>query len=389
MNFNDIKPKKDTTQLFFQTDWSEEEREFEESLPYFLKSIEEANPVVRRPKKGEEKNIEKTQEENEDELIIKSSSKSTQQGQAKIPRENQVTDDEFLADFFGEEQSASTAVPAEPEADAAPKPTTKAPEPVEEEDPFKASPASDFPPKEEQAPVAEGSDPLLEGFDVDLYNERVKPTIDRILSKIPAIDVDASRGLLPEYGLRLDIDRYREDPDKIADLMVKAQSFKDSVMTHIIALGQAKELVKRAMDFALTNGAQCSKGSNATKREAHVQFVASDLYERQAEVVALHGAYEKTFGALSSQSDLLSRLLTTHQDRMRGMFKSTSKETREFAPAEPESAPAAEEPAPMVEKAREVPHQSSQVSDDMAKLDDFDPSVKAKSDKFQKGEWDF
>lgn len=391
MNFDDFKPKQDTTQLFFKTDWSEEEKAFRDGLPAFLKSIEQANPVVKAPKPNEEKNIEEKQEEKDGELIIKGSSNDTQQGQAKIPREKPVTDDEFLADFFGEEQAASPTAQAVPEADPAPKPTPKE-EPAAEEDPFESPPITpNFPPEEPQGPEAEGAaDPLMDGFDTALYDGRVKPIIDQILSKIPDIDVEASCKSLPEYALRLDLDKHREDPDKIADFMVKVQSFKDSVMTEIIGLGQALDLLKRAMEFALTNGVLCSKGSSREKRQAHVQFVASDLYVRLSEVTALYKAYEKTLGALSSQSDLLSRLLTTQQDRMRGMFKSTLKEPRDTAPAEHTTV--AEEPAAMVEEPRKVPQQKTQVDADMTKLDDFDPSAKAESlvpDKFKKGEWDF
>lgn len=387
MDFDVSEGKSNTTQLFLQTDWSEEEKAFRENLPAFLKGIEGANPRVKAKKQEKEKKTEKTQEGDDDELIIEGRSNDTQQGQAKIPRENQVTEDDAFADLFGDEQSAGTTTQEVPVADSAPKPTPKESEPVVEEDPFESPPTS-FPPEEPQGPEAEG-DPLLDGFDIDLYNERVKPIIDQILSKIPDIDVEASRMSLPEYALRLDLDKHREDPDKIADFMVKAQAFKDSVMTEIIGLGQAQDLLKRAMEFALTNGVLCSKGSSREKRQAHVQFVADDLLVRQAHVTALYRAYEKTLGALSSQSDLLSRLLTTQQDRMRGMFKSKAKPQEQQLMQE-DYEPAAEEPAAMVEEARKVSSEPTQVDDDLVKLADFDPSVReGKPDKFQKGEWDF
>ena len=397
MGFDELGGKSNTTHLFLQTDWSEEEKSFRENLPAFLKGIEGANTVVKAPKREKEKNIEKTQEENDSELIIEGRSNDTQQSQAKIPRENKVTEDDAFADLFGDEQSAGAPEAEAPVTDSAPKSTTKEPEPVAEEDPFETSPTN-FPPpadapvaEEPQEPVAE-EDPLLDGFDIDLYNERVKPIINQILSKIPDIDVEASLKSLPEYALRLDLDKHREDPDKIADFMVRAQAFKDSVMTEIIGLGQSLDLLKRAMDFALTNGVLCSKGSSREKRQAHVQFVASDLYVRLSHVAGLYRAYEKTLAALSSQSDLLSRLLTTQQDRMRGMFKSKAKPQEHEQEVEGQEAyePPPEEPASMVAEARDVPAGKTQVDDDLVKLDDFDPSArKGKPDKFQKGEWDF
>lgn len=406
--FEDIFPNQTTTKRrFFKDDWAEEEKAFADAVPEFQALISRANKVVdktlvdvgsqdmaveARPKTPVETPVEAQQgavEEKDnkarndlpDPLIIDHKEHPPAEGQL-------LNDDDFFDILEAEDPKSKQEKPEEKH------PVNEAPksEAAPEEDPFGDS-EPDFPPienteKEEATPESE-SQPnegprLLDEFDSALFDAEIKPIVEGILAKVPSMDLDAAQKNLSSYSLKLDLDKHRENPDVIVDQMVKVQSFRDSIMTELLGLGQNMQALKDVMTFVMSVGVKCSSASSREKRAADVQMVTSNLYQKLSRVERLHWAYDKTHRQLGSQSDLLSRLLTAQVERTRGFMASKPHKYPEKPPVW-----GSDTPAPRVAPPKPTPAQPSQAEDDVSSLPDFDPSKKPSKDKFFQGEVDF
>lgn len=411
--FEDLYPNQTPTKRrFFKADWAAEEKAFADAVPDFQALISRANKVVDKTlvdagsrhmavkgqsetpaeppveahQEAEKEKDNKTRDGSPDPLIIDQEEHPPTEGQP-------LSDDDFF-DIFEDEDPK----PKQQEAKESPSKSESTPE----EDPFGDS-EPDFPPakdtaqdepeyeSEGKAVPAPAPEPqprdgarLLGEFDSALFDAEIKPIVDGILAKVPSMDLDAAQKNLSSYSLKLELDKHRENPDVIVDQMVKVQSFRDSIMTELLGLGQNMQALKDAMAFVMSVGVKCSLASSREKRAADVQMVTHGLYEKLSRVERLHWAYDKIHRQLGSQSDLLSRLLTAQVERTKGFMASKPRK-------HPESAPAWESdtPAPRVAPPKPTPIQPSQADDDVASLPDFDPSKKPKKDKFFQGEVDF
>jgi hypothetical protein len=337
MTWRDLSPTRNRPRRFFREDWSREEQEFRDSIPSFLSAIAVANDGGEA---GQARSNTLSDGFDFDDEPAKEPESKSEPAPEPAPAED---DDPFSFDEPAEAEPAKAEPePAEPVKGAEPDPFDK--------------PDDSFPPSE---------NPLSEGFDQKTFDSLIMPFVSATAERVSLPEIESARERLAGYGLHLDLDKHRENPDLIADLMTKVQAMKDSVMTEIVGLGQLLGLVKRAWDYIMAQGMSCSGGSNRDKRMAQVMYAGRDLYEKMTQVEVIYEAYDKTYRHLCGQTDMLSRLLTVHLERARGALATRPRKIKPeddtfSAPAERVAEPVATSSEP------------TQADDEFSDLESFD-----------------
>jgi hypothetical protein len=253
---------------------------------------------------------------------------------------------------------------------------------------------------ETAAPVptsANNADPdvdhgIMEGFDTDEFAD-TKKVADKILADTGDVDLGLIVNKIPEYGVRLNLDAHRENPNILADSLVEIQAKKDSVHADLLKVTPIADSLKRAIDYILDVGIQCSKQSSREKRIAQVKHEISDLITRYAIMERVRDVLDMTYRHLVGQHETVSRLVTWHSQfpktmersfmsvRTFGSGGSVDNRVRDNLPPAPAPAPV---PPPQVA--------SPKLDESLfGGLDSMpsEPKVPPKPDKFSKGEIDW
>ena len=142
---------------------------------------------------------------------------------------------------------------------------------------------------------------------------KVIDTANRMLEKLPDIDLDTIIKVLPEYAVTWEVDHLRERPNILTDKLLEIQAKRDSLFAssyHVIPVFHA---MKKAADYIVDAGVDCSSASNKEKRQAQILMATSDFWVRYAKVVSTKEAIDYSHQHLEGQYECISRLISLLQ----------------------------------------------------------------------------
>lgn len=251
-------------------------------------------------------------------------------GEVAKPKIESFLDDDFFSD--NSQSSAKPSVKAEdsePFVVPPPKPKETAIDPLEEifgETPkstslVKSQSVANVSSNEIACPVVVQIDnshdaEAMEGFNMQRF-EKVRATAQQMLDWLPQQDLSSIMNSLPNYVAELNLDYLREHQNELTDKLMEVQSKRDSLHAVVVRVTPAFYNSKSAADYFTTAGLDCSTASSKDKRVAQIKFVIPEFWINHAKIIATMETVQKVFDHLAGQYECISRLITGWQTKMK------------------------------------------------------------------------
>lgn len=370
-----------------KSDWSKEESEWDKNLSIFLESIKDANTIVKKD------NVSIIKENS---IVLKNEHTDTVSTiiEPTISKEVIVDNKEFDFLDFNDTTKEDVDISKAHTDDVKTSSNAK----NEHIDLLKEEQEQLFNEKNNSVNNSIVSDTikddkLIEGFNVELFQLKIKSIADEILKNTPKIELEEMSSQLPEFTVKLNLDEYRENPDIIADYLIEVQSKKDALSSHLIKLSALHTSIDQAMDFVVNMGVSCSSASNKERRVAQVHYMIKDLFILYVNVQQVLDSYERTNKHLYGQTETLSRLLTAQIERSRVSFLSKPKTNSDNDYTSNTNKDRYNERSEQNVMDQNIHNKNTQtrVGNSPENLEQFNPhaNFSSKPDKFKKGEIDF
>ena len=172
-------------------------------------------------------------------------------------------------------------------------------------------------PKEKLATVA-SSAPVPVGssfpdFDINSFNAELAKMQDMI-QQVTSFDLSHYVSQIGSFGIHVDLDAHRENPEVIAEAFTKLYGTYTTVHARLMELLPMRHRIDSVVDYLMDVGMAFSQASNKERRTGQVKLALRDLLRVQNEVREVCESYERTCKHLLAQHDMVSRLFSWHQN---------------------------------------------------------------------------
>lgn len=158
--------------------------------------------------------------------------------------------------------------------------------------------------------------PPMEGFDYDRF-EHIRRTADRMLEALPDVDLAYLDRNLVDYSVDMDLDAHRDNPSILSQKLLEVQAKRDSLFVEILRIAPWRKACESAADYYSTSGLECANGKNKESRLAQIYNAIPEFWVRHSRIERTYDSVERTYKHLEGQYEMLSRLITCLQMKMK------------------------------------------------------------------------